>query len=42
MVGRKINVVPLPHWPTPARWERLDVPWLHSDTFIVIKEQQKQ
>lgn len=27
----------LPHWPTPAEWEQWDVPWLHSDTFIITK-----
>lgn len=28
---------PLPQWPTPAGWEQWDVPWLHSDTFIITK-----
>lgn len=29
--------MPLPHWPTPTRQEQWDVSWLHSDTFIITK-----
>lgn len=29
--------MPLPQWPTPAGRVQWDVPWLHSDTFIITK-----
>lgn len=34
---KKLKVMSLPHWPTPAGQEQRDVPWLHSDTFIITK-----
>lgn len=32
-----LKVMPLPQWPTPAGRVQWDVPWLHSDTFIITK-----
>lgn len=29
--------MPLPHWPIQAGQEQQAVPWLHSDTFIITK-----
>lgn len=34
---KKLKVMPLPQWPTPAGRVQWDVPWLHSDTFIITK-----
>lgn len=34
----KIKAVLLPHWPVPAGQELWDVLWLHSDTFIITKD----
>lgn len=36
--NRKKEAVPLPQWPSSARREQWDVPWLHSDTFIITKK----
>ena len=39
---KKLKVMSLPHWPTPAGQEQWDVPCFHLDTFIMTKNNSSE